>query len=140
MKTGGPSQTLEFSGVRASIAPRRLTIDVLAEADYDNVLDFLEGRFAGAMAAAAAAPRDHWRDRFYLEQRVAGWLAPIEQALDLTSQSGSTWQTRPQPFRLSRRFLSRPDDARSITLTWSGTPRHSSCNTGSTLPTPLVKQ
>lgn len=25
-----------------------------------------------------------WRDRFYLEQRVAGWLSSIEQSLDLT--------------------------------------------------------
>lgn len=30
-------------------------------------------------------PGIDWRDRFYLEQRVAGWLAPIEQALDLTA-------------------------------------------------------
>lgn len=25
-----------------------------------------------------------WRDRFYIEQRVAGWLSSLEQALDLT--------------------------------------------------------
>jgi hypothetical protein len=29
-------------------------------------------------------PRLDWRDRFYLEQRVGGWLSAIEQALDLT--------------------------------------------------------
>jgi hypothetical protein len=27
-----------------------------------------------------------WRDRFYLEQRVGGWLSPIEQALDATGR------------------------------------------------------
>jgi hypothetical protein len=30
-----------------------------------------------------SVPRLDWRDRFYLEQRLGGWLAALEQALDL---------------------------------------------------------
>lgn len=35
-------------------------------------------------AAQTPAEGIDWRDRFYLEQRVAGWLSSVEQALDLT--------------------------------------------------------
>jgi hypothetical protein len=55
-----PSQTLEFSGAAASVLPRRLITDDLAGAEYDDLLDFLEARLAGAMAAVAAEPGQLW--------------------------------------------------------------------------------
>jgi hypothetical protein len=40
------------------------------------------------LTAMRADPIPHldWRDRFYLEQRLCGWLSAIEQALDLTGR------------------------------------------------------
>jgi hypothetical protein len=35
--------------------------------------------------ARTSQPGLDWRDRLYLEQRIAGWVSSIEQALDLTS-------------------------------------------------------
>jgi hypothetical protein len=37
-----------------------------------------------AWTDAAPMPHVDWRDRFYLEQRVAGWLGAIEHGLDVT--------------------------------------------------------
>ena len=35
--------------------------------------------------ATTSHPAIDWRDRLYLEQRIAGWVSSIEQALDLTA-------------------------------------------------------
>jgi hypothetical protein len=35
-------------------------------------------------ASEASPAAIDWRDRMYIEQRIAGWLSPLEQAVDLT--------------------------------------------------------
>ncbi len=35
-------------------------------------------------ASEASTSAIDWRDRMYIEQRIAGWLSPLEQAVDLT--------------------------------------------------------
>ncbi len=54
-------------------------------------------------------PNLDWRDRFYIEQRVAGWLSAIEQSLDLT---GSERFYMANCHHILSLFISIPDEKR----------------------------
>ena len=73
------SRTPEISSLRFLSDSTSREFHPTSSAHFAGIAEWVE------WAATTSYTGLDWRDRLYLEQRIAGWVSSIEQALDLTS-------------------------------------------------------